>query len=190
VRARIEPHRPTGRSRPEATARSGAKRSSKSGQADGLSDCGTQTVKVLHQILLVIVSAEHLVAPLLRFDLKHHACARGAAAVSSPVEVAGPVADHARVRSAAIGPAREDVQHRLMAGRVEFEHHARARCAATVGSPVEATGRVEDHTCVGVAAIVPAREAVQHGLMASRIDFEHHAESVTATLSNPVEVAG
>ena len=46
----------------------------------------------------------------MRFDLEHHTQARRATDGSSPVEVAGRVADHACVGVGPIGPAREAVQ--------------------------------------------------------------------------------
>ena len=110
----------------------------------------------------------------------------------SPVEVAVRAKDHTCVGGAAIGPAREAVQHRLIAGRIDFEHHAGAGRAATGGSPVEVAGRVAgQHYPEGIAAIGPAREAVQHRLIAGRIDFKDDTRArCAATVGSPVEVAG
>ena len=124
-----------------------------------------------------------------RIEFEHHAQVRRAAIIGSPVELAGRVADHTGIRVAPIGPAREAVQHRLMAGGIDLEHYACSRCATIGSRSVEVAGRVAHHT-IRVCPIVPAREGVQHCLIAGRIDFEHHARARRAAIvGRPVEVA-
>jgi hypothetical protein len=74
--------------------------------------------------------------PSLWFDLEHHGGVRLPATNGSPVEVAIGAKDHAYEGGAAISPAREAIEHGLIAGRIDFEHHARARCATVGSSPV------------------------------------------------------
>src|SRR5207245_11540063 len=57
-------------------------------------------------------------------QLVHHARTHRAAAESSPVEVAGRVADHTGSGSTAIGTAGEAVQYSLFAGRIQLKNHA------------------------------------------------------------------
>src|ERR1019366_4604714 len=50
--------------------------------------------------------------------------------------------------------------------------------------------RVADHACEGVAPVGPAREAIQHPRVASRIQLVHQARAACSTLpGSPVEVA-
>src|SRR5271165_5448260 len=125
-----------------------------------------------------------------RIDFEHYARVVCAPIIGSPVEVANPVEGQTSEGVAAVGRAREGVQRRLIAGRIDLKDDTRARCAASVGSPVEVTSQVADNTIRG-RPIRPAREGVQHGLMAGRIDFEHYARArCAATVGSPVEIGG
>ena len=78
-----------------------------------------------------------------------------------------------------------------MAGLIQLEHHAPARCAAVEGSAVEVARRVANHTAGRVSPVGPAREVVQHGLAAGGIQLEYHAPARCAAVdSSPVKVAG
>src|ERR1022692_365112 len=124
-------------------------------------------------------------------QLVYHAHARGAAIRGGAVEVASRVADHTCVRAAAVLPAGEAVQHCIIAGRIQLVPPAPVRCAARRSCPVEVSGRVADHTSVGVAPVGPARETVQHCLLAASIGLEHDSRArCAAMVSGSGEVSG
>ncbi len=75
--------------------------------------------------------------PLLWFDPEHHTGVCAPAERGGPVEFAARTKDHARGGLIPIRPAGEAVEHRLIAGRIDFIHRSRARCAATGRGPVE-----------------------------------------------------
>ena len=77
-----------------------------------------------------------------------------------------------------------------MAGLIQLEHHAPARCAAVEGSAVEVARRVANHTAGRVSPVGPAREVVQHGLAAGGIQLEYAPARCAAVDSSPVKVAG
>jgi len=79
------------------------------------------------------------------------------------------------VRVSSVRSAGKGVQHRFLAGGIQFEHHARITCAAGVGGPIQITGSVEDDAGVGLATIGASREVVEHDLVARRVQLEHHA---------------
>src|ERR1022692_4148643 len=122
--------------------------------------------------------------------------ARNAATASGPVEVACRVADHT-VRLAPIGPAREVIQHRLMAGRIQLENDAApaaletARYAAQGSGPIEVALRVANHTRVGRTTVGPTREGVKRLVVAGSIQLVHYAlVRCAATTIGSIEVAG
>src|SRR5580698_89316 len=96
-------------------------------------------------------SAPQSTDPRLWRDLVNHAGVSGTTACSCAIKVAVRVADHARVRAAAIAPGKK-VEHRLNSGWSKFEDHAVVGSAAARGA-VEIARRIQDQTCSGLLAV-------------------------------------
>jgi len=110
---------------------------------------------------------------------------------SSPVEIAGRVADHSCLRTVPVGPAREVVQDSLMACGIHLVYDAGFRGATLASSPVEVAGRIADYSRGRPAAIGAARKAVQHRLVACRVQFVHDAPACRTTpAGSSVEIVG
>ena len=59
--------------------------------------------------------------------------------------------------------------------RRQFEYHPGRPFPSRGSGAKEVAGRVADHSCLGATPIGPAREGVQHGLMAGGIQLVHDA---------------
>src|ERR1700691_223789 len=124
-------------------------------------------------------------------QLVHDAFVRRSAQKSSSINVTGRVADHSPVGVGPIGPAREVVQHALMAGAVQLVHYPCVPRAALVSSAKKITRRVANHSRVWVASVYRTRKAVEHRFIAGSVQLENDARHPAAACSSSsVEVSG
>src|ERR1700691_1305899 len=128
----------------------------------------------------------------LRCELEYHAARPFPVFVSSAVEVACRIADHAGLGTPPTPPARKGVEHRLLSAGIQLIHHTRVGCAAAVlRGPVQVASRVADHAGHWLEPIRPAGEGVQYRLHSGGIQLVHYSPvSCTAEISGPVEAAG
>src|SRR6266404_4452075 len=116
-------------------------------------------------------------------QLEHRPPAESAMEDRSAIEVALDVHHPSSVGRGPV-PARpsEAIQHRLLSGRIQFEHCPAIRSAASWSRAVEVALAVHHHSSVG-GSPVPTRtgEAVQDSFLASRVQFEHCSMAGSST---------
>src|SRR5258706_16351936 len=79
------------------------------------------------------------------------------------------------------------MQHGFLAGGIQLEHRAAARPAAIAAASeycraIEVPRRVADQAPCGNCPVRSAHKAVEHGLLAARIQHEHRAAASPAAI--------
>src|SRR5208337_2048502 len=122
--------------------------------------------------------------------LEHRSAVDLAATPGSAIQVALRVQHYTCFGISGVRYPFEAVEDGFVAGRIHLEHSSHAGGAADIGRAIQVALRVQHYTCVGICAVPFPSEAIEDGLVASRIHLEHSSHAGgTAAMGCAIQVA-